>query len=213
MLTTLGTIKNYMQITNTISDVLLVKYQSIVESEIEAFCNVNLKLNTYTEPVRYEGSTLDTSGYIPYDTQVDNPTIYLRNKYVTSFTLVYNSTTTVNDSSYSLDEDNGVVTMYAYYDTTKKKLKAHYTAGYTTITAPLDLQSVVMQGVRSYYEAHGQAKQNTSNITSKSVLDFSVNYGDNLNNSFLSKNENGEVFKTYLISNKAILSKYKRIYI
>jgi hypothetical protein len=208
-LTSLSDIKQYLQITSSDQDNLITLYRDLVEAEVEAYCNSNLIEGTYTDVLNYEQSKVDSSGYRPFNTRQDLRKLFLRNGYVTTFTLV-SDTTTVTSDNYDINEDAGVVTLYNYYDDSQEKLKGIYTSGFTTATCPTDLKMVIFQGVKSVYENNTQASQGKGNVKSKQIKDFSVSYG-NEQTGMISTIDNTLV-KNYLVSNNKILSKYKRIY-
>lgn len=207
-LTTIDKIKAFMQITTTATDPLLEIYRDIVVTEIEAYVNTKLVEGTYLEALHFEESRVDLSGYYPFNTSVDNPRLFLENgRNVTTFTMLSKGAT-VSSTNYTLDEDNGVITMYAYYNDSKDQLQANYTSGYTTATAPTDLQAVVWQGVKSYFENNGAAKTGSGNVTAKRIKDFSVNYG----NAQTGLVDDGGM-KLYIKNNSIILNRYKVIHV
>lgn len=204
-LTSLTDIKTILQITTTASDALLTLYRDMVEKEVEDYCGINLIEYTATEPLKFVNSRIDASSYTPFETLSGKPLLFVNARHITTFSLVF-ETTTVSSSTYSINEENGVVTLNQLYDDSDEKLKAVYTAGYTTASAPASLKSVVYQGVRAYFTNFDAASQGGGNVKSKRIKDFSVDYGNS--NTGLN-NDSGE--KIYLASNKVILDRYKRV--
>ena len=208
-LTTLEEIKDFMQISGTATDALITSYRDIIESEIEAYVNTNLREDSYIETLNYEQSQVDASGFLQYNTRPIRSKLFLKNSYVTTFTLVQD-TTTVSTNDYRLYDTAGYIELYSYRDDSEETLKGHYTAGFTTVTAPTDIKSVVYQGVSQLYQSNTPAKQGAGNVKSKKVKNFSVTYGNNAS-SYIA--EVGDALtKSYLEANKIILSKYKKIY-
>lgn len=209
-LTTIIDIKTFLQITTTASDALIEMYREIVESEIEAYVSANLIEDDYIEVLNYERSNLDLSDYIPLNTQPNTRNLYLKNQFVTTFTLV-NDTTTVSNTEYRLFNNSGFLELYSYQDDFKTNLKAYYKAGFTTATAPIDLKSVVYQGVRAYYQNNQAAKEGFGNIKSESVKNYSYTKGNNQDSLYFSNNIGSGMTKTYLAANNHILDKYRRV--
>lgn len=207
-LTTLNEIKAFLQITTTVTDALITTYRDIIESEIESYVNQNLTQSTYTEVLNYTDRNYDLSSFTPLNTGQRHLSLSLKNGFVNSLTLLEGNTTV---SDYNLINKSGLIETYQKFDDHKNNLQAHYDAGFTTSTAPIDLKSVVYLGVKSLYENNSQAKQGNGNVKSKSVKNFSVSYGNEQSAYTLSMNNS--LVKQYLASNNSILSKYQRVYV
>lgn len=208
-LVSLDDIKTFLQVTGTASDVLLTVYRDSIEAEMGAYCGRTLTENTYTEVVHYLQSPYDANSYTFLDVNYDYPAFVVKNTPITAFELVANGVT-VSDTNYWYQDDQGVIQTSSRYDDSKNRLKASYTAGYTTATAPIDLQLVVKEGVRALFTSNTAATSGGASgaVKSKRIKDFSVafdgssSYVVQINNSFM---------KPYLASNSTILNRYKRI--
>ena len=208
-LVSLDDIKTFLQVTGTASDTLLTVYRDSIEAEIGAYCGRGLTENTYTEVVRYLQSPYDANDYTFLDVNYDYPAFVVKNTPITAFQLVANDVT-VSDSNYWYKNNQGLVQTSSRYDDTKNKLKATYTAGYTTATTPVDLQLVVKEGVRALFTSNTAAASGGASgaVKSKSIKDFSVSYDGS--SSYVVQ-INNEFVKPYLASNSTILNRYKRI--
>lgn len=207
-ITTVADTKTYLQLTSNDVDTLIQLYIDVVQSEISAEINVPIAQATYTEALSYSINRKDASDYTPFNSAYPENSLFLRNGLNVSNLTIVQDTTTVSSANYNLDADNGVITLYSYLDDSQNKLRASYTAGYTTVSAPFDLKKVVWEGVRAYYQNNTAAKQGGGDVKSKNIKDFSVSYG----NTETSLNGSGGK-KRYIETNESILSKYRRTFI
>ena len=191
--------KQYLQITNTISDALISLYIDQIESEISAYINQPVAINTYTEFPVYLNSNFDASEYTYFEANVDYPRLYLKNTPIKAISIVQSGATITN---YNVNTATGVIKSDYFID----QPTVTYVAGYTTVTAPTNLKLVAMQGVKSIFSENSAAVAGEGDVKSKKIGDFSVSYGDgyvaNVNNQMMSK---------YLAANQLILNKYRRV--
>ena len=217
-LVTLDTVKTFLQITGTSSDTILNLYIDLISSEINAYVGRNLDETYYVdEPLEYQFSKYDPSSNRPLDVREPNPQVFLR-EYPVQGLEITSRGTTVPTSDYTLDHRNGVVTFFKSYTDYKERLKASYTAGYTTITGatytvPSNLQLVALEGVKRLYTNGGAAEESSGDVTSKKVKDFSVQYGGTANSSNYFFDSNSGLVKAYLEANSTTLNRYRKVVI
>lgn len=195
--------KEFMQITGTASDALISVYIDMIESEISVVVDRNLAIATYTESLSYLQSSFDRSDYTNLDAGQPAPKLFLKNYPVANITLSEGDTV-VPTTSYTTNLDNGVISP----DYQLSEPSANYVAGYTTVTAPIALKSVVKLGVTSLYNNNGTATQGSGDVTSKKIKDFSVSYGNN-QTGFITQ-QDGKLVKNYIASNMMTLKRYMR---
>jgi len=201
--TLITTTKVYLGITTTATDVLIQLFTDLVVAEIEAEIGDKLSQVTITDE---ELHFLESQNFADDMGAIDqnNPYPILSTKYSPVSSLsVSHQQVSVSTANYNYNS-NGVITMFAFYDDSKNELKATYTAGYSTL--PSDLQMIVFEGVKTNFMNSGTTKQNSGNISSKKLADFSVSYGDSQTGLY---NDNGK--KSYICNNMSILQRYQRI--
>lgn len=195
--------KEFLQISNTVSDTLITSYIDMVEAEMDAYTDRSLGLNTHTEKPKYLGSVFEQTEFVPLDTQVRSPQLFLKNYPILTIAITEGENT-VTSSSYSYGS-NGVVDL----DTYLSEPQVVYTSGYTTVTAPNDLKLVTKLGVKSLFENNSAASQGKGDIKSKSIKEFSVSYGNGQTGYVTTIG--GRLVKNYLAANSIILNRYLRI--
>lgn len=206
--------KDFLQITTSDSDDLIDLYIELVTSEIETYVDRNLLQGTYEEPIQFKDSRLDFTHGVPLDTGIEYPTARLRNYPVQEVTGIAKNGVTITDTNYYVYEDNGVIEFFKRYSDDQQKLKIAYTAGYTTVTGtaytvPKDLQMVTYLGVKVMFENGGVAKEGKGNVTSKSLKDFRVSYGNEQSGLYAKTNRG--LAKSYIAGNQDILDSYRHI--
>jgi len=195
--------KIFMQITNTVSDILIDAYIEMIEGEIDAYTNRTLGLATYTETLTALQSTFDVSSTQFVNAYDSTYQLFLNNYPISSLSLTSNGNT-VTSTSYNYNAQNGVVNPnYQLGGAT-----ATYVAGYTTITAPAALKAVIKLGVTSLFNNNGIASSSSGNVKSKKIKDFSVEYGDAASG-YLAVSD-GLLAKSYIVSNSVVLGHYKK---
>ena len=213
-LLTLAEIKAFLQITTTASDPILNLYNSYVCDEVEAYVDRNLAEATYTDEVlKFERSDNTLHQDVALNETFNNPLLFLKNTPARTLTLKEGDVT-VPTTDYRLIGDEGAIETYRGLDDSKSNLTATYTAGYTLTTGteysvPDNLKLVAQLGVRSMWENGGVSKENSGDVKSKKVGDFSVTYGNN-QTGYISASLAGLV-KVYLESNSVILNRYVKI--
>lgn len=208
-LITLQEAKDFLQITTTVSDALISSYIQMVSSEIEAYCDRTFAIGTYSQPLHLKQSQFDFNTDLPLNFGTIRAQARLRQTPVVDFKEITSNSVTVSDNNYTVDNDNGVVTFYQSVSDYKDKLVANYVSGYATTDVPQNLKLVAKQGVKTMFENGGVAKERSGNVSSKSLKDFSVSYGNKQTG--LYTNVDGLVMKTYLAGNRVILDRYKHI--
>lgn len=208
MITT-SEVKQFLGVTSTVNDSLITTFTNYVIAEIESYCGRTLTLTTYTgATLKYEDSTFDNRPQITLDTSEGYPKLYLQQYPVTTVTsFTYKDNPLVATDDYMLNTTNGVIEMYTAFNDLKDNIEITYVAGYDS--APNDLKLVICQGVKAMYAESGATSQNSGGISSKKVGDFSVNYG--AGNSQYS--DGSTIGKTYLMANRAILNRYRKVLI
>lgn len=196
--------KSYLQVTGTASDAVIQTYIDFTEAEVSAYVGYSLERATYSEVLVYAQSRFDQSDFTGLDTNSGTPNLFLKRRPVSSLSLTV-AGVEVPTTSYSYSTSTGIITPTTYLD----EPTASYVAGYTTASAPVDLKMVVSQGVASLFNNVGVAKQGSGNISSKTVKDFSVSYG-NSQSGYITQ-VGGVLMKNYLASNSVVLDKYRDI--
>lgn len=196
--------KAFLQITGTLSDTTINTYIDMVESEISAYIGRSLALGTYTEVLYYKQSFFDRTAQTYLDVEETEPLLFLKNTPVTSLSLNYNGSV-ITTSSYSYNANTGVIRSTGVLS----EPTASYVAGYTTVTAPLDLKSTAKSGVLSIFNNTSAASAGSGNVQSKRIKDFSVTYGNAQSSSAIQLGS--QYVKTYLAQNSFILDRYRTI--
>lgn len=203
----LNYVKSILGISGTSNDTQIAYFISKATGDIEAYTDQTFEQTTYTDEVlEYEFSTFDSIAYNDVDINYGVPALFVEHAPIleaSGFTLKYKDTV-IDTGSYKVNYEAGVIYMYNIQTDCQRNLTATYTAGYTTGTAPSDLVSVIMDGVRYYYEIGVLAVNGRLKTKSKRVKNFSVTYSDTTTAQFV----NGE--RSYIAANKNILDKYKR---
>lgn len=208
-LVSLTDVKQFMQITGTVSDAILDVYIALTEAEIEAVLDRNLARATYTEVVDYLQSKFDHSAYTNLDAGPDRPRLFLKNTPVVTISSVVSGGVTMSSSHYTYDPDNGVFTPETQLDVPT----VTYVAGYTTATLPAALKGVIEAGVSSLYYNNQSSNQSAGNVKAKRIKDFSVDYGNDQTGYVASTLSGGEkqLVKTYIASNMVVLNRYRNV--
>lgn len=201
-------LKTFLQVTGTASDTLITLYRDMVEADIDAYVGRQLTEGTFTEVLKYKRSLYDNSQWSPMDVSQSKANLFVKNTPVSSLTFTDDGAT-VTSTDYNLYEGNGVIELNSYRSDEDKHLQATYVAGYTTATAPIDLQNVVRMGVRALFTSNSAASsgKQSSNVKSKKIKDFSVSYASD-SGSYIS--DDGS-FKPWIKANSTILNRYKRV--
>lgn len=178
---------------------------TLVTAEIENYCDTILaETEIEDETLAYTSYDYDLELIPLIQIRAGTPIIVLRHVPVTDLVIEQDSVVVPSDN-YTLYENVGIIVPKIRLQTRDKLLTASYTAGLEPVPAVLKL--VALQGVKAYYADSGGVSQGNSNIKSKSLDRFSVSYG----NSNQLNGGGGE--RTYIVNNKSILDKFKRIYI
>ncbi len=174
----------------------------LVTAEIEAYCDRLLDQNEVVEEtLKYTYYDYDLDPDPAFAVRKGQPVIRLKEYPVDDLELTENGEV-VPEDDYHLYSDIGIIIGKKAFDTRFANLSADYLGGYNPV--PSALQLVALQGIKAYFSDSGTTAQGNANVKSKSLDRFSVSYG---NGQSLIGGTGG---KTYLITNEAILSKYRR---
>ncbi len=166
--------KAFMGITSSTDDTLIGTLIDYSEGLIENYIDNKIDTASISNEVLSIVDKFDLQ-YVPSFDLAPNYH-YARTRYfpITSLTVVYDTTTLVNNTDYVYDPDTGVINFYTYVSDYLNKLKASYTAGYTT--CPNDIKFVALEVTKALYQNAGTTSRGYGKISSKKIGDFSVSY-------------------------------------